>query len=63
MFFSIARRIFTLLAISTLWGSIGFTVNAQTTDWPRQPITLGMTFPAGSGVDVVARQIQEPLGK
>ena len=63
MFFSIARRIFTLLAISTLWGSIGFTVNAQTTDWPRQPITLVMTFPAGSGVDVVARQIQEPLGK
>ena len=63
MFFSIARRIFTLLAISTLWGSIGFTVLAQTTDWPRQPITLVMTFPAGSGVDVVARQIQEPLGK
>jgi tripartite-type tricarboxylate transporter receptor subunit TctC len=63
MFFSIARRIFTLLAISTLWGSIGFTVHAQTTDWPRQPITLVMTFPAGSGVDVVARQIQEPLGK
>jgi tripartite-type tricarboxylate transporter receptor subunit TctC len=63
MFFSIARRIFTLLAISTVLGSIGFTARAQTTDWPRQPITLVMTFPAGSGVDVVARQIQEPLGK
>jgi len=63
MFFSIARRIFTLLAISTVLGSIGFTAQAQTTDWPRQPITLVMTFPAGSGVDVVARQIQEPLGK
>lgn len=39
--------------------------NAQTppSDWPQQPITLVMTFPAGSGVDVVARQIQEPLGK
>ena len=63
MFFSIARRIFTILAISTVLGSIGFTAQAQTTDWPRQPITLVMTFPAGSGVDVVARQIQEPLGK
>jgi tripartite-type tricarboxylate transporter receptor subunit TctC len=63
MFFSIARRIFNLLAISTVLGSIGFTAQAQTTDWPRQPITLVMTFPAGSGVDVVARQIQEPLGK
>lgn len=63
MFFSIARRIFNLLAISTVLGSIGFTAHTQTTDWPRQPITLVMTFPAGSGVDVVARQIQEPLGK
>ncbi len=31
--------------------------------WPQQPITLIMTFPAGSGVDVVARTLQEPLGK
>jgi tripartite-type tricarboxylate transporter receptor subunit TctC len=32
-------------------------------DFPKQPITFVMTFPAGSGVDVVARTIQEPLGK
>jgi tripartite-type tricarboxylate transporter receptor subunit TctC len=32
-------------------------------EWPQQPISLVMTFSAGSGVDVVARQIQEPLGK
>lgn len=32
-------------------------------DWPTQPITLIMAFPAGSGVDVVARALQEPLGK
>ena len=32
-------------------------------DWPAKPITLIMTFPAGSGVDVVGRSIQEPLGK
>jgi tripartite-type tricarboxylate transporter receptor subunit TctC len=32
-------------------------------DWPQHPVTVVMTFPAGSGVDVVARTIQEPLGK
>jgi tripartite-type tricarboxylate transporter receptor subunit TctC len=36
---------------------------AQATDWPRQPITLIMGFPAGSGVDVVARAVQEPLSQ
>lgn len=30
-------------------------------EWPQQPVTLIMGFPAGSGVDVVARTIQEPL--
>ena len=32
-------------------------------DWPQHPVTFIMTFPAGSGVDVVARTLQEPLGK
>jgi tripartite-type tricarboxylate transporter receptor subunit TctC len=32
-------------------------------DWPTQPVTFIMAFPAGSGVDVVARAMQEPLGK
>lgn len=32
-------------------------------NWPQQPVTVIMTFPAGSGVDVVARQIQEPLAR
>lgn len=36
---------------------------AQSSDWPKQPITLIMGFPAGSGVDVVARAVQEPLGQ
>jgi len=36
---------------------------AQATDRPRQPITLIMGFPAGSGVDVVARAVQEPLSQ
>ena len=32
-------------------------------DWPQQSVTLIMGFPAGSGVDVVARTIQEPLSQ
>ncbi|MBI3371190.1 MAG: tripartite tricarboxylate transporter substrate binding protein [Betaproteobacteria bacterium] len=31
--------------------------------WPSQPITMMMGFPAGSGVDVVARLLQEPMEK
>jgi tripartite-type tricarboxylate transporter receptor subunit TctC len=39
-------------------------VQAQTADFPSgKPITIVMTFPAGSGVDVVGRLIQEPLGR
>lgn len=30
-------------------------------EWPEHPITMLMGFPAGSGVDVIARSIQEPL--
>ncbi len=30
-------------------------------DWPQHPVTIIMTFSAGSGVDVVARILQEPL--
>ena len=32
-------------------------------DWPQHPVTIIMTFSAGSGVDVVARTLQEPLGR
>lgn len=34
---------------------------AASEPWPGGPITIVMTFPAGSGVDVVGRAIQEPL--
>jgi len=36
-------------------------VSAQ--DWPNKPITILMGFPAGSGVDVVARMLQPSLEK
>jgi tripartite-type tricarboxylate transporter receptor subunit TctC len=31
--------------------------------WPAHPITIIMGFPAGSGVDIVARTLQEPMEK
>jgi tripartite-type tricarboxylate transporter receptor subunit TctC len=36
---------------------------AQTQNWPNRPITIYMGFPAGSGVDVVARLLQPSLEK
>jgi tripartite-type tricarboxylate transporter receptor subunit TctC len=36
---------------------------SQAQDWPTKPIHLYMGFPAGSGVDVVARMLQPSLEK
>src|SRR3989440_269563 len=38
-------------------------VTAMAQSWPAHPITILMGFPAGSGVDVVARLLQEPMEK
>ena len=38
-------------------------VLALAQSWPTHPITILMGFPAGSGVDVVARLLQEPMEK
>src|SRR2546421_10187407 len=38
-------------------------VTAMAQSWPAHPITILMGFPAGSGVDVVARILQEPWEK
>lgn len=53
-----ARRLLALSAVA-LWAAAP--VAFAQPDWPQQPVTLIMGFPAGSGVDVVARAIQEPL--
>src|SRR6266436_4654233 len=37
--------------------------SALAEDWPTRPITVLMGFPAGSGVDVVARMLQPALEK
>jgi tripartite-type tricarboxylate transporter receptor subunit TctC len=53
-------------ALATVLGALAFAPLAQAqngTDWPQHPVTFVMTFPAGSGVDVVARTLHEPLGK
>ena len=52
-----------LLVVAAAGASRFPAARAQGLDWPQRPITFVMTFPAGSGVDVVARQLQEPLGR
>ena len=53
---SLTRRfLLCALACSPLWSTAA--------DWPQQPVTIVMTFPAGSGVDVVARAVQDPLAR
>src|SRR5207237_8767029 len=47
-----------LLFLLLLWP-----VLAMAQSWPTHPITILMGFPAGSGVDVVARLLQEPMEK
>jgi tripartite-type tricarboxylate transporter receptor subunit TctC len=43
---------------------VPWVAQAQPLEFPGgKPITIVMTFPAGSGVDVVGRLIQEPLGR
>ena len=37
--------------------------SAVAQDWPAKPISIVMGFPAGSGVDVVARTLQESIEK
>jgi len=37
--------------------------SALAATWPERPVTILMGFPAGSGVDVIARGIQGPLEK
>ena len=36
---------------------------ANAAQWPERPVTIMMGFPAGSGVDVIGRLLQEPLEK
>ena len=62
MFPSFLRRALSGAAALVSLTTAGPAAFAQV-DWPHQPVTLIMGFPAGSGVDVVARAIQEPLSR
>ncbi|RYY95522.1 MAG: tripartite tricarboxylate transporter substrate binding protein [Comamonadaceae bacterium] len=59
---SSARRILATAAAAFCLAPLAH-AQGSAADWPQQPVTFIMTFPAGSGVDVVARTIQEPLGR
>ena len=54
-------RIFKSFLLVLLFSMAAGAALAQ--DWPAKPITIVMGFPAGSGVDVVARTLQEPIEK
>jgi tripartite-type tricarboxylate transporter receptor subunit TctC len=56
------RRLrFNLALIGVL--AVGAVGPAAAQKWPEKPITVIMGFPAGSGVDVIARLLQAPLEK
>jgi tripartite-type tricarboxylate transporter receptor subunit TctC len=59
---SSARRILATAAAAFCLAPLA-QAQGSAADWPQQPVTFIMTFPAGSGVDVVARTLQEPLGR
>ena len=57
------RRTLLRTAAASILGLTATSAVLAQGDWPTQPITVMMTFNAGSGVDVVARLIQEPVSK
>ena len=57
------RRMLGTLALFLTAASAQAQTLAQASDWPNKPITILMGFPAGSGVDVVARLLEEPMEK
>ncbi|TAJ29429.1 MAG: tripartite tricarboxylate transporter substrate binding protein [Reyranella sp.] len=50
-------------AAALLLLAVPASAQAQAQEWPTKPVTIYMGFPAGSGVDVVARLLQPSLEK
>lgn len=50
-------------ALALFLSAVSVQAQAQGSDWPTKPVTIYMGFPAGSGVDVVARILQPSLEK
>lgn len=53
----------TATAAALLLLTVPAAAQAQAQEWPTKPVTIYMGFPAGSGVDVVARLLQPSLEK
>ncbi len=53
------------LVLSTTFslGLISASIAAPDTDWPKKPIQMILSFPAGGSTDVFARSIAAPLGE
>ena len=54
------KRILTLVI---LCGAVSYSYAAPDTDWPKKPIQMILSFPAGGSTDVFARSIAVPLGE
>ena len=50
------------LTVALLLGLIHVSLAAPDTDWPKKPIQMILSFPAGGSTDVFARSIAVPLG-
>lgn len=50
-------------ALALFLSAVSVQTQAQGSDWPTKPVAIYMGFPAGSGVDVVARSLQPSLEK
>src|SRR5499427_8884574 len=59
----ILRRCLVALLLSFTVAVAAVSSVTRADDWPSRPITLYMGFPAGSGVDVIARMLQPSLEK
>ena len=52
-----------ILTTIILCGAVSYSYAAPDTDWPKKPIQMILSFPAGGSTDVFARSIAVPLGE
>jgi tripartite-type tricarboxylate transporter receptor subunit TctC len=53
----------TLFGVALSIGIMHASIAAPDTDWPKKPIQMILSFPAGGSTDVFARSIAAPLGE